>query len=46
MCFADLVLLRSVLIVVLRASPFSLVPPVNMVTILTKDLMIMENGSL
>lgn len=43
---ADVVLLRSVLIVVLRASPFSTCPSVNMVIILTKDLVIMKDDSL
>lgn len=43
---ADVVLLRSVLIVVIRASPFSIDPSVNMVIILTKDLVIMKDDSL
>lgn len=43
---ADVVPLRSVLIVVLRASPFSICPSVNMAIILTEDLVIMKDNSL
>lgn len=43
---ADVVPLGSVLIVVLRASPFSICPSVNMVIILTGDLVIRKDDSL
>lgn len=46
MCFVYLILLRSVLNAVLRASPFSLVHLGNMVITLTKELVIMEGASL
>lgn len=45
-CFANLILLRSINCGSQSLTLFSLSPPVNMVIILAKDLVVMEDSSL